>query len=132
LQEQRRELGAADVVSGMDELGVLIGGHARNAYWYGSRLTIDAARSLSRFNNATSLQTAAGVLGGVVWAMRHRAAGIVDPEEMDFREVLEVATPYLGEMVGVFSDWTPLEGRGALFAEDVDASDPWQFKNIRG
>jgi homospermidine synthase len=131
LQERRRELGAADIVSGMDELGVLIGGHARNAYWYGSRLSIDEARGLSRFNNATSLQTAAGVLGGVVWAMRHRAAGIVDPEEMDFREVLEVAMPYLGEMIGVFSDWTPLDGRGALFAEDVDASDPWQFKNIR-
>jgi homospermidine synthase len=63
--------------------------------------------------------------------MRHPAAGIVDPDDMDFREVLEVAAPYLGEMVGVFSDWTPLQGRGELFAEDIDAGDPWQFKNVR-
>lgn len=131
LQAQHRELGAADIVSGMDELGVLLCGHDRNAYWYGSRLSIDQARSLCPHNNATSLQTAAGVLGGVVWAMRHPTAGVVDPEDMDFREVLDIAIPYLGEMAGVFSDWTPLVGRGALFDEDVDTSDPWQFKNVR-
>ena len=97
----------------------------------GSRLSIDAARALCPLNNATSLQTAAGVLGGVIWAMRHRRAGIVDPDEIDFRAVLEVAAPYLGDMVGVYSDWTPLEGRGVLFPEDVDSGDPWQFKNVR-
>lgn len=128
---RRRELGPDDIVSGMDELGVLLAGHARNAYWFGSRLSIDAARALCPLNNATSLQTAAGVLGGVVWAMRHRRAGIVDPDDIDFRAVLEVAAPYLGDMVGVYSDWTPLEGRGVLFAEDVDSADPWQFKNVR-
>jgi homospermidine synthase len=131
LQEKRRELAAADIEAGMDELGVLLCGHARNAYWYGSRLTIEQARALCPLNNATSLQTAAGVLGGVVWAMRHPRAGIVDPDDMDFREVLAVATPYLGEMVGVFGDWTPLLGRGTLFPEDVDTEDPWQFKNVR-
>ncbi|NWG75621.1 MAG: homospermidine synthase, partial [Rubrivivax sp.] len=93
LQGLRRELGTDEIVSGMDELGVLLGGHARNAYWYGSRLSNEAARALCPHNNATSLQTSAGVLGGVVWAMRHPSAGIVDPEDMDFREVLEVAAP---------------------------------------
>jgi len=34
-------------------------------------------------------------------------------------------------MRGVFGDWTPLDERGWLFAEDIDADDPWQFKNIR-
>jgi homospermidine synthase len=131
LQDTRRELSAADIESGMDELGVLLAGHARNAYWYGSRLTIDQARALCPHNNATSLQTAAGVLGGVVWAIRHPSQGIVDPDDMDFREVIEAARPYLGEMVGVFGDWTPLEGRGALFPEEVDADDPWQFHNVR-
>jgi homospermidine synthase len=49
---------------------------------------------------------------------------------MDFQEVMEVALPYLGEMVGVYTDWTPLEHRGTLFPEDLDWDDPWQFKNI--
>ena len=131
LQQWRRELGADDIESGMDELGVLLAGHAKNAYWYGSRLTIGQARALCPHNNATSLQTAAGVLGGVVWAMRHPDRGIVDPDEMDFREVLAVAQPYLGEMIGKYTDWTPLEERGVLFPEDVDAADPWQFRNVR-
>lgn len=131
LQDRRRELADAAIIAGMDELGVLLGGHAKGAYWYGSRLTIGQTQALCPHNNATSLQTAAGVLSGVVWAMRHPAAGIVDPDHMDFREVLEVAVPYLGEMAGVFTDWTPLAGRGELFPEDIDADDPWQFKNVR-
>jgi homospermidine synthase len=49
---------------------------------------------------------------------------------MDFREVLAVALPYLGEMAGVFTAWTPLDGRGLLFDEDLDRDDPWQFGNV--
>jgi homospermidine synthase len=44
--------------------------------------------------------------------------------------VLEVAMPYLGPVVGVYSDWTPLESRAKLYPEDVDWDDPWQFKNF--
>jgi homospermidine synthase len=131
LQPQHRQLGADEVDDGMDELGVLLLGHARNALWYGSRLTIGQARALCPFNNATSLQTAAGVLGGVTWALNHPDRGIVEPDELDFEEVLEVARPYLGELIGVFGDWTPLQGRGELFPEDLDPDDPWQFRNVR-
>ena len=63
--------------------------------------------------------------------MRHPDHGIVDPDEMDFREVLDATLPYLGEMVGKFTSWTPLEYRGVLLPEDVDRDDPWQFKNVR-
>ena len=55
----------------------------------------------------------------------------VEPEEMDFERVLEIARPYLGDVVGVYGDWTPLQDRERLFAEDLDRDDPWQFKNIR-
>jgi homospermidine synthase len=34
-------------------------------------------------------------------------------------------------VVGVYSDWTPLAGRNHPFPEDLDATDPWQFKNFR-
>src|SRR5882724_12124445 len=33
-----------DIADGIDELGVLIYGHAKNAYWYGSQLSIDETR----------------------------------------------------------------------------------------
>jgi homospermidine synthase len=127
---QRRIL-RDEISSGMDELGVLLMGHARTSYWYGSRLSIEAARQLAPYNNATSLQVVAGILGGMTWALRHPEAGIVEPEEIDHETVLEVARPYLGELAGVYSDWTPLAGRSRLYAEAMDAGDPWQFLNFR-
>ncbi len=120
-----------EIESGMDELGVLVMGHAKGAYWFGSQLSIQAARRLAPCNNATSLQVTAAVLAGAVWAIENPARGIVEPDEMDFARILEIASPYLGDLVGAYSAWTPLADRGRLFVEDVDADDPWQFKNFR-
>lgn len=120
-----------DIESGTDELGVLLMGIGRGAYWYGSQLNVAEARKLAPYNNATSLQVAAGVLGAIVWACENPRAGVVDPDEMDHARILEIARPYLGNMVGVYTDWNPLRDRGVLFPEDVDRSDPWQFKNVR-
>ena len=69
------------------------------------------------------------MLGGLVWAIENPRAGIVEPDELDHVRVLEVCAPYLGDVVGVYSDWTPLQDRGALFPEQVDPTDPWQFGN---
>ena len=98
---------------------------------YGSRLSIEQARELAPYNNATSLQVAAGILGGMVWALRHPEAGLVEPDDIDHETVLQVAAPYLGDVVGVYGDWTPLQGRSSLFGEEVDRDDPWQFINFR-
>jgi homospermidine synthase len=106
-------------------------GHERGAYWYGSQLSIEEARELAPHNNATSLQVAAGVLGGVIWALEHPRAGVVEAESLDHARILEIALPYLGVMAGEYSSWTPLFERGVMFPEDLDATDPWQFKNFR-
>jgi homospermidine synthase len=120
-----------EIVEGTDELGVLLMGHARGAYWYGSRLSIAEARALAPHNNATSLQVTVSVLAGVVWVLENPGRGIVEPDEIDGERILEICRPYLGHIVGVYGDWTPLEDRGRLFPEDIDAGDPWQFKNFR-
>lgn len=129
--QQCKRLMMEEITEGTDELGVLLMGQAKGVYWYGSRLSIAEARRVVAHNNATSLQVTAAVLGGIVWAIERPREGIVEPEEMDFRRVLEIARPYLGEVVGVYGDWTPLDGRERLFPEDLDRDDPWQFKNIR-
>jgi homospermidine synthase len=129
--QHRKRLMMEEITSGTDELGVLLMGPPKGVYWFGSRLTIAEARRVAPHNNATSLQVTAAVLAGVVWALEHPREGIVEPEEMDFARVLEIARPYLGQMVGVHGDWTPLNGRERLFTEDLDREDPWQFKNIR-
>ena len=120
-----------EITSGIDELGVLLMGHAKGAYWYGSQLTIDEARQLAPYNNATSLQVTVAVLAGMVWAIENPRAGLVEPDELDFERILEVCNPYLGTVVGHYSDWTPLHDRARLFPEDIDTADPWQFRNFR-
>jgi homospermidine synthase len=129
--QHRQRIMRDEITEGMDELGVLLMGNPKGVYWYGSRLTIGQARELAPYNTATSLQVVAGILGGMVWALRHPDAGLVEPDELDHQTVLEVAMPYLGEVVGVWGDWTPLKDRSALFAELIDADDPWQFLNFR-
>jgi homospermidine synthase len=120
-----------EIADGIDELGVLLAGHAKNAYWYGSQLSIDEARALAPYNSATTLQVTVSVLAGLVWAMENPSVGVVEPDEMDYRRCLEVAMPYLGPVVGAYTDWTPLQDRNRLFPEDIDATCPWQFQNVR-
>jgi len=119
-----------ELVDGVDELGVLLYGHDKNAYWYGSRLSLEEARKLAPYQNATGMQVTSAVLAGMVWALENPEAGIVEADEMDFRRCLEVQLPYLGPVEGHYTAWTPLEGRPGLFPEDIDEEDPWQFRNV--
>jgi homospermidine synthase len=130
VQEHKRLI-VDEISEGIDELGVLLMGHAKGAYWYGSQLSVEEARRLVPYNNATSLQVTVAVLAGIVWAIENPCAGIVEPDEMDFARCMAIMRPYLGKLVGAYSAWTPLADRGRLFPEDLDASDPWQFKNFR-
>jgi homospermidine synthase len=129
MQDSKRILNE-EIIDGIDELGVLLAGHEKNAYWYGSQLSIHEARALAPHNTATSLQVCIAVLSGMVWAIENPEAGIVEPEEMDFRRNLEICMPYLGPVVGAYTGWNPLVDRERLFPEELDKSDPWQFKNV--
>jgi homospermidine synthase len=130
VQEKHHILTENEIVDGIDELGVLLYGHAKNAYWYGSQLSIEETRRLAPYQNATGLQVTSAVLAGMVWALENPEAGIVEADDLDFRRCLEVQMPYLGPVVGVYTDWTPLDGRPGFFPEDIDTSDPWQFRNV--
>src|SRR5580704_12084848 len=129
-QQKRQRLIVDEITDGRDELGVLLMGHNKGAYWYGSQLDIHEARELAPYNNATSIQVCAPVLSGIIWALENPDRGIVEADEMDFARNLEICMPYLGPVVGKYSNWTPLADRGQLFPEDIDKSDPWQFKNF--
>jgi homospermidine synthase len=120
-----------DIVDGIDELGVLLYGHEKNAYWYGSQLSIEETREIAPYQNATGLQVTSAVLAGMIWALENPNEGVVEADETDFERCLEVQLPYLGPVVGVYTDWTPLAHReGGLFPDDYDAEDPWQFANV--
>ncbi|MCL4141422.1 UNVERIFIED_CONTAM: hypothetical protein GTU68_028129 [Idotea baltica] len=119
-----------EIVEGIDELGVLLYGHEKNALWYGSRLSNEETRKLAPYQNATGLQVTSAVLAGMVWALENPQAGIVETDEMDHARCLEVQRPYLGPVEAHYTDWTPLQNRWEHFPEDIDESDPWQFRNV--
>ncbi|KTQ95429.1 homospermidine synthase [Aureimonas ureilytica] len=130
IQPEHHVLDENELVEGIDELGVLLYGHEKNAYWYGSQLSLEETRRIAPYQNATGLQVTSAVLAGMVWALENPEAGIVEADEMDYRRCLEVQRPYLGPVKGYYTDWTPLTDRPGLFPEDLDEKDPWQFRNI--
>jgi homospermidine synthase len=119
-----------EIAEGRDELGVLLYGHKKNAYWFGSQLSIEEARALAPHQNATGLQVTSAVLAGVIWAIENPNEGIVETDEMDHLRCLDVQRPYLGTVKGHYTDWHPLKQRVGLFDEKLDKRDPWQFSNI--
>ena len=73
---------------------MLVYGHAKNAYWYGSQLSVEETRALAPYQNATGLQVSSAVLAGMVWALENPTAGIVEADEMDFHRCLEIQRPF--------------------------------------
>ena len=123
-----------EITDGMDELGVLLLGHALNGWWVGSQLTIHEARRLVEHQNATTLQVAASVFGAVAWMLRNPRRGLNVPDDLPHREILEVAGPYLGTCPSVQTDWTPLQNRFDPFERygrpRPEPDEVWQFQTF--
>jgi len=123
-----------EITDGIDELGVLLMGHGLNAWWTGSQLDIHETRQLVPGQNATTLQVAASVIGGLVWMIKNPSQGILTPDEIPYKEILDVAGAYLGPCPSVQTDWTPLQSRSRLFAKwgtpAVAEDDLWQYASF--
>ena len=122
-----------EIIEGDDRLGVLLMGHPYTSWWTGSLLNIHDARKLIPGQSATTVQVGSAVYAAVVWAMDNPDRGYMVPDDMPWREVLEIAEPYWN-VTSVQSDWTPISDRNDLFkgwnGREYDESDPWQFKNF--
>jgi homospermidine synthase len=125
-----------EITGGSDELGVLLMGHPFRSWWTGSLLSIEEARAIVGHQNATTLQVAGSIIAAVTWMIEHPNEGVCVPDDLPWREVLKVASPYLGTMHSAASNWDPLTTRNDLFptfADDtdrLDLDDPWQFGNF--
>lgn len=130
----KRRILTDEITEGSDVVGALIMGHRFRSWWTGSALTIAEARKKIPGVNATAVQVAAGVLAAVLWTIRNPLRGVCLPEDLPHREILDVARPYLGTMMSIRSDWTPLSRHRVYFEEGgdahVDQADPWQFRNF--
>lgn len=137
LQEKQRIVRPHEIVSGKDELGVLLMGHPFGAWWYGSVLSIEESQNVVQGYNATLIQVAAGVVAAVMYILEYPDHGIMTPEDLDHKFVLDIAQPYLGKIISEQTNWNPLQNRmdKELFgswdeSKSLDASDPWQFINF--
>jgi homospermidine synthase len=130
LQDRLRIMGD-EITSGRDELGVLLLGHALGGWWVGSQLDIEETRRLVPGQNATTLQVAASVLGAIAWMIEHPDRGLLVPDQLDHRAVLEVADAYLGPCPSLHTEWTPLHSQPDLFERfgrpRPATDDVWQF-----
>ena len=123
-----------EIDSGIDELGVLLMGHGLTTWWTGSQLDIHEARQLVPGQNATTLQVAAAVVAGLLFVVDNPSKGILVPDDLPYKDILDVAGAYLGPCPSVQSDWTPLASRSRLFAKwgapAVTDADLWQFASF--
>ena len=128
-----------DIISGDDELGVLLMGHDFESWWTGSKLNINETRQLVPNQNATTLQVAASVLGALFWMIDNPNEGINVPDDLPHKEILKVAKPYLGEYISKPIDWNPLMNRQDLklyssFNNNIinyNVKDKWQFTTFQ-
>lgn len=131
---ERQRILSDDIVGGSDILGALIMGHAYNSWWIGSDLGIEAARELVPHQNATTVQVAIGVVAATMWMIENPRRGFCVPEDLPHEYVLDIARPYLGRFISKASDWTPLRDYRNAFEgfnqPNIDAEDPWQFRNF--
>ncbi len=130
-QKKSHILDENEIVDGIDELGVLLYGHAKNAYWYGSQLSIEETRRIAPYQNATGLQVTSAVLAGMVWALENpQGAGLSRPTNSTFAAALTCSGLTSARSRGIIRIGRRLKDRAVLFPEDIDREDPWQFKNV--
>ena len=123
-----------EITGGADILGALLMGHAYNAWWTGTDLSIEESRKLVPHQNATTMQVAIGVVSAAMWMIENPGKGVCVPDDLPHDYVLGIARPYLGKFISTPSDWTPLKHYSNSFPgynkPALDTSDPWQFKNF--
>ncbi|MFH1383661.1 MAG: saccharopine dehydrogenase C-terminal domain-containing protein [Candidatus Omnitrophota bacterium] len=133
LQEKQRIMND-EIISGNDELGVLLMGHDFKSWWCGSLLDIEEARRLVPHQNATTLQVAISVVAAALWMIENRKKGLRMPDDIDHEFILKVSLPYIKPFVSEAVDWTPLKNLNTKYTKfDVPRpkdEDVWQFTSF--
>ncbi len=111
-QTSRKRVLTEDIISGADEVGVLLLGHDLNGWWIGSCLDIYETRRHVQGQNATTLQVASSLFAAMLYSIRNSNAGICTPDDIPYQEILPVAAPYLGTLRSMPTNWRPPKTTG--------------------
>lgn len=133
VQQEHKRIITDEIIRGKDELGCLLMGHDFNAWWIGSLLDINKARRLVPHQNCTTLQVAIGVVAAAIYAIKHPNLGFCLPDDLDHREILEIAKPFLGEFISMPTSWNPLNAPNQFLVfgkHRPKQEDIWQFNTF--
>lgn len=129
--QTRQRIMNDEIISGADELGVLLMGHDFTSWWCGSLLDIHTARTLVPHQQATTLQVAISVVAAALWMIENPKRGFCLPDDLEHKPILDVSIPYLRPFVSRAVDWTPLKNLNTKFTKfDIarpKEEDVWQF-----
>jgi homospermidine synthase len=132
--QQNQRIMNDEIIDGEDRLGVLLMGHPYKSWWTGSLLSIHDARKLIPNQSATTVQVASAVYAAVAWAMQNPDRGLLVPDDLPWKEVLNFAEKYWGGFHSEAADWDPLMHRNDLYRKwngrIYDHEDLWQFANF--
>ncbi|WP_043274233.1 saccharopine dehydrogenase NADP-binding domain-containing protein [Pseudomonas sp. CHM02] len=103
-----------EITSGADELGIFLISNKYNAFWLGSNLSIGKAKKIAHYNNATSLQVVASIIGGMKWAEKFPREGIVESESLDWKYIYDITAIYWEPIVKQEVNWRPSQTDGSL------------------
>ncbi len=99
-----------EIISGRDELGVTLFGDFgvkhKKAWFCGSLLDINESRAIidpkKTHISATSLQVASSLVAAIIYCMRHPNEGILLPDDVNHKEILDITTHFWGPL---YSGW---------------------------
>jgi len=90
--------------------------------------------------NATTLQVAIGALAGIKWAIDNPNKGVCFPEDLPYKEILDICYPYLGTWISTPVHWSPINTNQPVLQQEnllqpVDMPnhnpvDPLQFSSF--
>ena len=130
MQEKMRIM-SDEIISGEDQLGVLLMGHDFKSWWCGSLLDIHTSRKMVPHQQATTMQVACSVVSAAIWMIKNPRRGFLLPDDLDHEEILKISMPYIKPFVSKAVDWTPLKNLNTKFTKFDLAlpkeEDVWQF-----
>ena len=90
--------------------------------WFGSIVSCEQERQIGSQSNPTTLQVAAGIISHLLLSLEDPEKGLCMPHDFDSEKILEIARPFLGDIVDVNLPFRLPTAWGELLSskEDMD------------
>lgn len=86
-----------EIAEGFDSIGAHLFFENGDRWWTGSILTLDKVKQLGlKYSGPTEVQVAISLLSAINWMKDNRSRGLLFPEALPYRDIVNYCYPYLG------------------------------------